>query len=220
MPYRRRYKSYSRKPRRRRRNIFWRRGANKALYMAKKALSMLNVEFKNHDVPTAATIPDATGTIQQLTNINQGDTTNTRDGAQVKLTSIFIRGNIKQNASATQTVVRLMLVLDKQTNQTIYTLADLLQDVTASDSVLSVNNLDNKHRFIVLWDRSFSLSDSGRQVIAFKFHKKLNLKIRYDNTGNGIADLTSYSLSLVRLSDEATNVPSLRSITRIRYVDN
>lgn len=212
--YKRRYKKQKQG------NIFWHRLNNKSYYMAKKALSLINVEFKNHDLTFNSTIPDAAGTIQQLTNINIGDTTNTRDGSSIKLTSFFIRGIVKMNASATATTVRLMLVQDKQTNEAIYNINKLLSDVSASDSVHSVYNLDSKFRFRVLWDKVFTLSDNGRQIIHFQYHKKLNMKMRYDGTGGGMGDITSNSLSLVRISDEATNVPTGTWVTRIRYIDN
>ncbi len=218
MPYRR-YKK--RTYRKRRRNIFWRRGKNKALYMAKKALSMLNVEYKNHDVTlTNVTVPDTVGVIQQLTLINQGDTTNTRDGAQIKLTSFQIKGQCQLHTSATSSVVRLMLILDKQTNQAIYTTADLLSNVTTVDSINAPLNLDNKHRFVVLWDKTLTMSEIGNEVRQFKYYRKLSLKLRFDASTGAIADLTSYSLSLVRISNETTNLPNYSAIIRLRYVDN
>ncbi len=223
MPYNRRYKSnrgYKRR-RPRGRNIFYRRAGNKALYLAKKAMSMLNVEKKEHNIIlTDATIIDGIGAIQQLSNIAQGDTTLTRDGAQCKLVSIYIKGFLEMSASATSTTVRLMLIWDKQTNQAIYATTDLLLNATEKDSVVSPLNLNNKYRFVVLWDRLFSMSITGTQTIHFTYFKKLNIVLRYDASTTAIADLTTNSISMLRVSSEVTNVPLMTISQRLRFIDN
>ncbi len=189
--------------------------------MAKKALSLVNVEFKQHNsVLTSGTISDGTGFIQQLTNIAQGDTNLTRDGSSIKIVSIYLKGFVQINSAATQSIVRLMIVLDKQTNQAIYTTADLLHDVTEGDSLVSALNLDNKHRFVVLWDKSFTVDNNNNGIVHFSFFKKCNYPIRYDNSAAAITSLTSNSLSMVRISNEGVDFPDITSFTRIRYVDN
>ena len=62
--------------------------AAKALSMVKSVKRLLNVEVKNFDTQlTGSAITDAIG-ITQLTNIPQGDGTNSRDGAQCKMIGI------------------------------------------------------------------------------------------------------------------------------------
>ncbi len=223
-------KHYRRRNRRKRTTRRYKRfayGAVGAYYGASLATGLynirhlLNVEKKNFDTElTNGTLPGTTGAIQQLTNIPIGDTVGARDGNQCKLISVYIRGNVRQNASATQTVCRFMLVLDKQTNGAIYTLAQLLNNVTADDNVVSPLNLDNMYRFIVLWDKVITLSDTGSTVKFFKFYKKLDLKLRFDAAAGTIADLTTNSLSIVRIGDEATNLPTVTYSVRLRFVDN
>ncbi len=181
----------------------------------------LNVEKKEWNTTlTAATIVNGSGAIQQLTNIPQGDTTSSRDGSQCRVLSVQGKGIISQDPDAVQTVVRLMLVLDKQTNQAIYNTSDLLETVVNVASLIAPLNLDNKNRFIVLWDKIFSFSSNSQTVRTFKFFKKLNLLLRYDASTPSIADLTSNSLSMVRISSEASMVPQLDIITRVRFIDN
>ncbi len=194
--------------------------AAKALAMAKYLKSVVNVEYKNFDTQTLASGINQTPAIVQLTNIAQGDTTITRDGASIKIVSIRFVYNITANASAPVTHIRVMVVCDKQTNQAIYTAGDLLQDATPNDALISPRNLNNSRRFNVLYDKTHVFSNSGRNGGHFEFHKKLQLKIRYDASTPSIADLTEVSLSLLLVSNQQTNFPSMDHSTRLRYVDN
>ncbi len=221
MPYKKRYKrSYTSRPGYVSCGKMVVSDAAKALQMAKYLKGIVNVEFKNHDVQQTAIALSNAVTITQLTNIAQGDTTVTRDGAQCKIVSIMLNYTLQINASAAGTVIRVMLVHDRQTNQAIYTSGDLIEDTTAIDSLVSPRNLDNKLRFSVLYDRVHTLSIAGNQKVNTKFYKKLNIKLRFDNAAAAITSLTQSSLSLVNWTDEATNVPSITSFVRLRFVDN
>ena len=123
------------------------------------------------------------------------------------------------NATTPRTSVRIMLVVDRQTNQAIYLSTDLLEDITANDGIVTPRNLDNKHRFIVLYDRVHMLSLSVPTLTVRKYIRK-DLLLRYDASTSAIADLTQNSLSLVSYTNEATNVPSITAFLRVRFVDN
>ncbi len=195
--------------------------ASKALAIASSVKRLLNVEIKNHDFSqTAVTIPDGAGTIFELTNIPQGDTGITRDGANVKITSIYIKGIVILAAAATTTTYRIVLVEDKQTNQAIYVTADLLATVANVQSVVSPLNLDNQFRFNVLYDRIYHVDDSNMKSQDFKIYKKVNKRLRFDASTPDITDLRSSSYSLLCISTEPTNAPSLRFEARLRFVDN
>ncbi len=194
--------------------------ASKALAMAKYLKSVVNVEYKNFDVTTLSQVVGVTPIIVQLTNIPQGDTTNTRDGASVKIVSLRLAYTITTHASAPQTIARIMIVCDKQTNQAIYTAADLFQDPDTGENIISPRNLDNSRRFRVLYDKLHSYSNVGRVGDYHQVNKKLQLKIRYDGSTPSIADLTQTSLSLVMICNQASNTCLVSHNTRLRYVDN
>lgn len=225
MPYRKRYYKKKRYYKRRRRSNYSRMGsalslASKGLAVAYGVKRLMNVEFKFHQVEKNATAIPNTGDIVELTNIDQGDTAQTRDGAQIKCMSISCKYTITINSSAVNSFVRVILVRDIQTNQAIYSLSDLLENSGAL-AIESHLNLDNKYRFQVLANRVHKLSNTtGTDLISGHIFKRVGTKIRYDNTGNGIADLTSKSFSIVFISDEAVNTPTLKMVARIRYVDN
>ncbi len=194
--------------------------AQKALKVALGVKRLLNIEIKNFDVQQTGTTLNSTPSIQQLSNIPQGDTTITRDGAQCKVIGIDFKYLMNQNASATLTFVRIMLILDKQTNQAIYAAGDLLEDVTTTDAIVSPRNLDNKRRFTVLYDRVHTFQDSGTSTVNVKKFIKKDLILRFDGSTPSIADLTQNSLSLFQVSNEPTNAPAITSFVRLRYVDN
>ncbi len=194
--------------------------AIKALTLAKKLKGLINVEFKEHNVQATTSAFSITPTITQLTNIDQGDSRLTRDGDQIKISSLSFRCIVGMNASAARTSIRIMIVKDKQTNSAIYAIGDLLEDTTANDALVSPINLDNRSRFIILMDKQLNMSDNWTQLVKIKWFKKLQQKIIYDGTGNGIADLTTCSYSLVLISSEATNTPTITHFTRLRFIDN
>ncbi len=194
--------------------------ASKALAMAKYLKSVVNVEYKNFDTQTLASAIGQTPAIVQLSNIPQGDTTITRDGASVKIVSLRFAYFVEAHASATNTVLRVMLVCDKQTNQAIYIAGDLLEDVTANDAIISPRNLNNSRRFRVLYDRVHTFSNTGKQMAYYSKNIKLQLKIRFDGSTPSIADLTENSLSSMFVSNHASNTPSVSHSVRLRYVDN
>ena len=153
--------------------------AKKALAMVRHVRGMLNTEFKNHDVAVTATgIVDGSGTITQLTNIPQGSggtTTEQRDGANVKITSIYIKLLAIMSASGTNSSFRLMLVEDRQTNQAIYATADLLTTVVNVSGLVSTYNLQNQFRFKVLYDKVHTIDINGKGTKFIKIYKKVKL---------------------------------------------
>lgn len=210
---------YKRKPRSRkyqRKNIFWHRLNNKVQHLAKR----LNTEKKCIDVSNSTQAFGQTGTVIQLTNLVQGLTDITRVGSQVKITSAYIQIYLTLNAIAPHSIVRLLLVHDKQTNQAVYATSDLLETVGTASSIVSPLNLDNKFRFQILKDKRYVLSSAGPSNRVVKMFIPLQQLIRYDANAGTIADLSSSSLSLVLISDEATNMPNANYFVRLRYVDN
>lgn len=193
--------------------------ASKALAVAYGIKRLLNVEFKFHDVQLTLTPVTIAPIITQLTNIAQGDTDQTRDGAQVKLTRLNIKLYIQNNSGSNSTAMRIMIVHDKQTNQAIYADTDLLSDVTANDGIVSSLNLDNKYRFEILYNKVVTMQNVGNSTHYLNIKKELDLRLRFDASTPSIADLTSSSLSIVFISSTTAN-PIVTMFARLRYVDN
>ncbi len=217
MPYRKKYKSTRPGYKACGRMVFG--DAKKALAVAQGLKRLLNVEIKNHDVEqTSATITQ-TPVIIQLSNIPSGDTTITRDGAQCKMVGINLNYFLTVDPTLPRTVVRIMLVIDRQTNQAVYSNADLLDSTVSQLNIVSPRNLNNLHRFIVLYDKTHMLSLDTPTVTVRKYIKK-DVLLRFDASTPSIADLAQNSLSLVQITNEGTNHPIITSFLRLRFVDN
>ncbi len=194
--------------------------AKRALDLALSTRKLFNVEYKQLVTQAIATALPQTGTIVQLTNIAQGDTTFTRDGSQIKGTSYTFNYLINQSGNATNTQCRVLLIQDKQTNQVIYTPADVFFDATATDILVSPYNVDNSHRFRILYDRYHAFTDTGHTNMVKKHSSPINMLFRYDANAGDITDLTQNSLSLLVCSNEPTNVPVITFNFRLRFIDN
>jgi hypothetical protein len=203
-------KSYYKPMPQRRNNIFWRRGMNKTM----RLISLLNVEFKEFNTSDVDAIDDA-GMVYPCTNIGQGDTNTTRDGSSLKLVGFQYSIKFTKHASATNSLVRIIVLIDKQTNGAIYSVDDVLLNIAA----LSFYNLDNERRFVILDDLKLIL-DVNKPSIVRDFSAKLQTHLRFNNAAGAITSLTESSLSVIAISDEDTNTPTLEILTRVMFVDN
>ncbi len=195
--------------------------ATKALSMARHLKSLINVEFKYHNVQLLDSAITDAGLITPLSLLSEGSTSTSRDGGSVKFTSFRLAYNWKISASATQTTVRVMVVHDKQTNQAQFTLADLLFDATVRDALYSPPNVNNASRFNILYDKVHALSSVGNNNNVVRvIHKKLNIKTRYDANVGDITDLSQDSMALVMIGSEVTNDPTVSINYRSRFIDN
>ncbi len=194
--------------------------ASKALRLAQNVRRLINVEYKFIDTQNTTTGVSTTPVIVQLSNISQGDSTITRDGSQLKVLSIQWSYFMTMHASARISLFRCMLIKDKQTNQLVYTAADVLSDVIANDMIVSPYNRDNRKRFTILYDKVHMLEDNGRQIAqnGQKFSQEQIL--RYDGNAGTIADLTQSSYSLLLVSTEPSNTVAFTSFIRLNFVDN
>ncbi len=195
--------------------------AARALDLALKTKKLLNVEYKHHNVGQLSTAITDAGIFTTLSNLTEGSTSTARDGGQVKWTSFRLSYSIALHASARLSLVRILVVQDKQTNQALFTLADLLFDATVQDAIFSPYNINNASRFNVLYDRVHSLADNGaNQIVTRTVIKKLNIKMRYDANAGSINDNSQDSLALIFISDQTTNDPTISFQYRGRFIDN
>lgn len=181
----------------------------------------INVEYKDF-VHNGTITPSSTGDVRGIggIDIDTGDTSATRDGRSIKLTSWFFRMYVLNNSSFNNTVFRMLLVHDKQVNGALPAASDILETV----STTGLMNRDNADRFTVLSDKLFHMNTnySGQTVALLPkpIYKSLDMHIKYSGTGGGIADLTSNELILLTISNQAVNTPSITYRARVKYIDN
>ncbi len=175
----------------------------------------VNTEKKFVDTNHVATI-SSTASIATLIGLSQGLTAITRIGDQVRFTSVQYRLLLSQHASAVETTVRLMVILDRQPNNAIATIANILESAT----VTGLREIGTGRRFHVLHDRLFAMSSAGTTRINDKWYRKINIKTEYNADNGTVADITTNNIFFFLLSDEGTNVPNADIRFRLRYIDN
>ncbi len=214
MPYRRRRRRFGRKKSWYNRKYSVRQLASKAWSTARYLKGIVNAE-KKHSIISDSSGIDTSGTVTLLSSFAQGDDISARSGNSVKLRSIFTRFSVSQHASATETVVRIIMVQDKQQ---VTDAAPIVANVLNTVDVLSGLALGLLGRFKVLYDRSLTLSSAGRTAYAFKVFKHMNHHLRWNGSAN--TDVQKGHIYMILLSDEATNTPTVAFNARCSVYDN
>lgn len=164
---------------------------------------------------------DTTGIIQPISRIAQGlDYINNRIGDSIKMQHIEVRGRIFKNASATSSVMRVLLIRDLDGYGTIPTTGDVLQTVGSSTAPLSPLDFLNRKRFAVLYDELLTLNSTGDSSAVFEVSMPHQGHVLYLGTTAAAASDGKGSLYLVFVSDEATNTPNVSFVSRIVFTDD
>ena len=98
---------------------------------------LINIEEKILETTGSSLIFDTTGIIQPISRIAQGLDYTNRVGDSIKMQHIEVRGRIFKHATATSSVMRIMLVRDLDGAGTIPTTGDILQTVGSSTAPLT-----------------------------------------------------------------------------------
>ncbi len=179
---------------------------------------LINVEFKSFLLGPPNTC-STTVTISNLTAIAQGDDFLNRDGRKIRLKSISLRGNMRQNASATITRARLMVVRDNNGSTTQPVVTDLFSDAASYfGNRHKLDDPQHNSRFTVLMDRTFDLSDTGIQSYQWSWYKELDHHVYF--TGTAATDEGKGHIYLFSASNEATNVPINEMDSVVKFIDN
>lgn len=203
----------------RRRNVWYNRTANKALHLAKYAVRNLNVEYKICQQSATSSTLGTTGIVSNLASIALGDSASDREGRQIEIKSLTLRGVIQMNTSATTTRIRVLICITKNNNNGTPAGTDVLNTTTVN----SLRNLDNTKNIKVLYDKWFIVSQNTLEAKQFQINRKFRgIKQRYTlgNTGGAFSDTEWNALYLIAFSDEATNQPTISFNSRLRYIDN
>lgn len=171
---------------------------------------------------------DTTGTVTALNLTAVGDDNTTRDGRQVTIKSVQLKGLISpaDGTVAGPNRCRIMLVWDNAVNSgTIATIAQILTSATSVAFPL----VDNAQRFTILWDMPYycgvndtaatlAVSDRGGQLV--DYYRKLNNITQYSGTTAAIGSIQNGGLLLVTVGNQAAaNGYILNGQARVRFVD-
>lgn len=165
---------------------------------------------------------------------------NQRIGRKVKMMKVKLNGQISVAAQAAQAAadapcqIRLMLVMDKQSNAAQMTGAQLMNDGGAAQTTLnSFQNPNNFGRFRVLKERRFTVGDlnlvgspttadvvQAGQVYKWKMNMtfKKPVQVNFNATNGGtVADLIDNSLHIVVATSSAAYVPAIIYYSRVAF---
>lgn len=202
----------------------------------------------------------AVGDFHHMSAIARGTGPTNRIGRKILLTSIHVRGNVIldwYNISFSSSDfdrmlqpqnVRVMVIVDTQTNGQQFDIGDLFQ-ATESTAVVnrtySFNNLANKDRFktlddtVINFDPQTTWNSNGTegalisrsQARFYSFHKKVRIPIQFSDEDAGTGEITNLKSNSVWVlfipcyADFETGTQSLPIVyfngsMRVRFMDN
>lgn len=179
-------------------------------------------EWKYRDYNIALAM-DTTYPALLLDGITPGTRAFERIGNRVTIKSLELRINVgTTTAVASSQFCRWIVVLDRQSNASTPTLANILNPGT----YFGVRNLDNRRRFKIIMDNQFTIGVSSTDTNKREWHVYMKFRkpliVDYNGGGSGgISDIASNALWLVSIG---TNVPGVNAAamdgtSRIRYLD-
>lgn len=172
-----------------------------------------------------------------LNSVIQADGEENRDGRQITMKKISVRGVItcpsqtNQTVPETSTVVYIALVLDKQTNKATINSEDVFKNEGGNSATAAspFRNLQNIKRFSILktvtlilpqvqsvWDGT-NFEQYG-STTPFEIHKDLNLSVNYAGTTETVLNITDNSLHLIAFCNDVSMVPNISYNARLRFV--
>ncbi len=187
-------------------------------------------ELKNLDTLGTATITfgQTTANLALINGIDDGNTSTTRIGRRIVLTSLAWRWSGELAATTTgASGLRMLIVYDKQANAA----APLATDVLQVDQMASMMNLDNSKRFKVLLDHLVPCVGTGgpqawNEKGFIQFEKptkgKPGLEVTFNNASTAtIASIVTGSIYAIFYQGGGLLVasPTSRLYTRFRFLD-
>lgn len=169
-------------------------------------------ERKFVDVTSAYSTTTA-GQIVLVNGIATGTDFTNRVGREITIKSLYGRCTF---ADATQiNMVRLMYVYDKQTNGVLPAITDILSNA----SVYSPNNLNNRDRFVTLYDKVMVTSPQGPEVVFDSVYRPMSTPTVYSGTAATIDTIATGAIYQIFIP--VANIPAnaFVSYTRIRFSD-
>ncbi len=173
-----------------------------------------------------------------LNTVTQGDGESERDGRQIKMRKISIRGLITYAAQVNQTAgdnacaIMIALVLDKQTNGATITSENVFINPSASGTLApqAFNNLQFIKRFKVLKRIEFNLPqpemtydgtnvEQSGEHIPWEMHVDLNnLEVNYSGITENVSNIVDNSLHVIAYCSSTNLVPQIFYNSRLRFV--
>lgn len=176
----------------------------------------VHVEYKLKDKTMTGAV-STSSTIYRLTEIAQGDTESSRDGMRLTIKGLRWKGNVVADTSAENTIIRMIVFLDRQTDGATPADTDLLEDADTA----GLPNRDNRNRFWIMSDKLYSLTTGSRTAFAFDWYKrfKKGITVHYKGSGSAVTDAKENQVFMLLISNQGTYTPYVTSRARMVYTD-
>jgi len=200
----------------------WR--ARRAPNRARRGLMLSPGELKAVDTTTAQNI-NSTSAVTLINGIARGDDISDRVGRQITMKSISVRGQMAVTAgTGVDQAGRVLIVYDKQANAAAPTAAQVISAAGDGYDIYRPPNLENRMRFVILYDRTFRLNASAEpsSVQLVTCYRRVNLVTTFNSGDAGtVADIVTGSLYLVSVGNVAAGATAafLNVATRVRFED-
>lgn len=180
-------------------------------------------ELKDIETAVTGASLDTTGSVTLLNGVAQGQDLTDRIGRKFSMKSILLRFTVIYGAAAVSgSIARWLIVYDKQTNG----VAPAVLDVLTVGSPTAFNNLTNRDRFIVIYDKIHNIGTGPANDNGFSYvmkYRKCNLETTNGGTGATVASIATGGLFLIGVSDRpaGTTAPRFESASvRVRFTDD
>ncbi len=173
----------------------------KALIAVRRLARFVDTELHENQILNDGVGIQSTPAFLQLIFAAQGDDNNERNGVQITCRSLDLRfvgemGNTNAN-------MRIIVLIDKQTNGVAPTAAEVLEDTgTATSQLASQYNTDFSKRFIILSDRCRTFVEGRSDTMCWHLKRRLKHKVRFDGAGSGIGSVVSGMVWAMLFTDQ------------------
>lgn len=186
-------------------------------------------EIKFFDTALSFSV-DNTGEVPatgQIALIPQGSTQSTRVGRKCVIRSIQLKLHLLYNPGASAlaaTSTYLYLVLDKQANGAAAASTDVL---TSNDFAVSLINMDNSERFLILkkWCLQFDAKAGATtaynaQTQDIDYYRKCSIPMEFNSTAGAITEIRSNNIFLLAGSNAQDDLVTVTGTARLRFSDD
>lgn len=178
--------------------------------------NLINSERKLYTKQNAAVVQTYNGSIIQLTDITQGDTSTNREGRSIFINYVQLRGLFTKGSG--NDVCRYMVIRDKMGTGTAPSADQILQTIGTSLAPYAPLDASFTGRFEVL-DTGMVTFSADRPTVLYKKFIRLNKHCKWQLTADGGGTLDGH-IYMFTISNVASSGNSFEFVSRIGFRDN
>ncbi len=183
---------------------------------------LINIETKQASANGTGTSAAQTATCTYMLPLAEGLDNSDRVGVSIKTQSMRCKFWVKMNGSATNTIVRCLIVRDWNNTGAAPTSGDILNIPGAGQACTAQYNFINtqKPRFAILYDEVVLLNTASNMAAFLEFDCQLGQHAHFRGTTSAVTSAAEGSLWFMLVSNEATNTPTYDYDTRVFFTDD